>query len=173
MLVAVHMIEREAGFLVGAELSLDLRFELRPQGGPRADIKSKLHEIRTQMPGCIDEIRDALERHCRPSLDQHQMQANAQAWYPARALGRVCGRRSGHHQASRAQDALPVRQLHRFVDLGREPEVVGGDDETLQAATSRWRRNLKNSTPSRSRRFIISGLRTISPTIDAIFGARK
>ena len=37
----------------------------------------------------------------------------------------------------------------------------------------RSRRNWKNSTPSRNRRFIICGLRTISPTIDAIFGARK
>ena len=91
----------------------------------------------------------------------------------ARTRDGVCGGRSRDHQACRAQDSLPMRQLDRFVDLGREPEVVGGDDETLQAATSRWRKNLKNSTPSRSRRFIISGLRTISPTIDAIFGARK
>ena len=41
------------------------------------------------------------------------------------------------------------------------------------AARCRSRRNWKNSTPSRSRRFIICGLRTISPTMDAIFGARK
>jgi hypothetical protein len=43
----------------------------------------------------------------------------------------------------------------------------------FQNATSRSRKNLKNSIPSRSRRFIISGLLTISPTIEAIFGARK
>jgi hypothetical protein len=66
-----------------------------------------------------------------------------------------------------------MRQLHGIVDLGREPEIVGRDDEVLQSATSRSRRNLKNSIPSRSRRFIISGLRTISPRIEAIFGARK
>jgi len=41
------------------------------------------------------------------------------------------------------------------------------------ATRCRSRRNWKNSTPSRRRRFIICGLRTISPTIDAIFGARK
>ena len=41
------------------------------------------------------------------------------------------------------------------------------------AARCRSRRNWKNSTPSRRRRFIICGLRTISPTIEAIFGARK
>jgi hypothetical protein len=52
-----------------------------------------------------------------------------------------------------------------------EPSVVPGAD---QAATSRRsRRKRKNSSPSRSRRFIISGLRTISPTMAAIFGARK
>jgi hypothetical protein len=41
------------------------------------------------------------------------------------------------------------------------------------AALCRSRRNWKNSTPSRNRRFIICGLVTISPTIEAIFGARK
>ena len=51
----------------------------------------------------------------------------------------------------------------------RRPPSIGG-----QAATSRRsRRKRKNSTPSRKRRFIISGLRTISPTMAAIFGARK
>ena len=35
------------------------------------------------------------------------------------------------------------------------------------------RRNWKNSTPSRSRRFIISGLAIISATMDAIFDGRK
>jgi hypothetical protein len=32
---------------------------------------------------------------------------------------------------------LSVRQFDRFIDLGREPEVVSGDDEMRQAATSR------------------------------------
>ena len=60
-------------------------------------------------------------------------------------------------------------------------KVVGGrgfasqdtDGEGAYAAWCRSRRKWKNSTPSRSRRFIICGLRTISPTIEAIFGARK
>src|SRR5262249_43486422 len=41
------------------------------------------------------------------------------------------------------------------------------------AAVRRSRRKWKNSTPSRSRRFIIAGLITISPTIDAILPDRK
>jgi len=171
--VAVHMIERKTGLLVGTELSLDLSLELCPHRWPRADIKSKLREVLAQLTARVDEIRDAFRRRGRLALDQDQMQADAEVRQPAGAPNRVGGGGSGDHQARRAQDALLVRQLDRFIDLGRQPEVIGGDDEMPQAATSRWRRNLKNSTPSRSRRFIISGLRTISPTIDAIFGARK
>ena len=40
-------------------------------------------------------------------------------------------------------------------------------------ASSRLRRNWKNSTPSRRRRFIISGDVIISPTIEAILDGRK
>ena len=67
-----------------------------------------------------------------------------------------------------------MRLLDGLVDLGRQPKIVGGDDEPLQdAASRRSLRKRKNSTPSCSRRFIMSGLRAISPTIEAIFGARK
>jgi hypothetical protein len=67
-----------------------------------------------------------------------------------------------------------MRGFHGFIDFAREPKIVGGDDDTLQSAGSRRsRRKRKNSTPSRSRRFNMSGLRTISPAMAAIFGARK
>ena len=50
-----------------------------------------------------------------------------------------------------------MRVLDGLVDLGRQPEIIGRDDEMLQLASSlRSRRNWKNSTPSRRRRFIIS-----------------
>ncbi len=86
-----------------------------------------------------------------------------------------------------------MSQLHGLIDLDAQSEVVRGDDNlskwfakakpllgskgqsplpSLQAAC-RSLRNWKNSTPSRRRRFIICGLRTISPTMEAIFGARK
>ena len=67
-----------------------------------------------------------------------------------------------------------MRGFDGLVDFAREPEIVGGDDEMFQSAGSRRsRRKRKNSTPSRSRRFNMSGLRTISPAMAAIFGARK
>ena len=67
-----------------------------------------------------------------------------------------------------------MRLLDRFVDFGREPKVIRGDDQGLQCAISRRsRRKWKNSTPSRSRRFIICGLASISATIEAILPERK
>jgi hypothetical protein len=64
-------------------------------------------------------------------------------------------------------------QLDGSIELGREPEIAGRGNSMFQSATSRSRKNRKNSIPSRSRRFNISGLRTISPMIEAIFGSRK
>ena len=67
-----------------------------------------------------------------------------------------------------------VGGFHGLVDFAREPEIVGRDDELFQSAGSRRsRRKRKNSAPSRSRRFNMSGLRTISAAMAAIFGARK
>ena|SRR5215470_2040725 len=63
--------------------------------------------------------------------------------------------------------------VDRSIDLKREPAIVSRDNKVFQSVAARWRRNRKNSIPSRSRRFNISGLRTISPTIEAILGARK
>ena len=101
------------------------------------------------------------------------MQPDPQARQAPRARNGVRRRVSGDHQACRGEDAAGVRGFDGFIDLGRQPKIVGRDDKALQSVTSRSRKNLKNSIPSRSRRFIISGLRTISPTIEAIFGARK
>src|SRR5271165_2053645 len=101
------------------------------------------------------------------------MQSDAQARQESRPRDGV--RRGGaDHQARRAEDSMPMSPFDRLVHFGREAEIVRGDDEPLQATVSSLsRRNWKNSTPSRRRRLIISGLRIISPTIEAIFDGRK
>ena len=82
------------------------------------------------------------------------------------------------------QAALPVARHHarRGRAVPADPDgpaaATAGSAAELsraprQAASRRSRRKRKNSTPSRRRRFIISGLRTISPTMAAILGARK
>ena len=53
------------------------------------------------------------------------------------------------------------------------PGPGDGSDPGQEAELSRRRRKLMNSAPSRSRRRIISGLRSISADISAIFPARK
>jgi hypothetical protein len=58
--------------------------------------------------------------------------------------------------------------------LGPLPSrIVHSPDVPAQAARRRSCRKRKNSTPSRRRRFAICGLRSISPTMAAILGARK
>ena len=55
----------------------------------------------------------------------------------------------------------------------RQPKSRRDTDLGMSATRVGSRRNWKNSTPSRSRRFIIVGLVTISATIDAILPERK
>src|SRR5579871_2058549 len=56
----------------------------------------------------------------------------------------------------------------------RAPKSSAAMIKAIQwAALRRCFRNWKNSTPSRIRRRITSGLRSISAAIDAILGARK
>jgi hypothetical protein len=67
-----------------------------------------------------------------------------------------------------------MRPLNGLIDLVGEAEIVRRDDQISQCAGSRRsRKKRKNSTPSRRRRFITSGLLTISPTIEAILLGRK
>ena len=107
---------------------------------------------------------------------------------PTRSPGRRRARATASAAAGAAtirlggrQDAVAVRLLDRLVDRDVAPEIVGADDQPAriarervpepirghrshaamsrsQPAISRWRRNWKNSTPSRSRRRIICGL---------------
>ena len=86
----------------------------------------------------------------------------------------VARRRARYHQACGGKDAVPVCDFDGFVYFCRQSKIVCRDNKLFQCAVSRRsRRKLKNSMPSRSRRFIMSGLRTISPTMAAIFGRRK
>jgi hypothetical protein len=91
-----------------------------------------------------------------------------------RALYGVRRRPAAYHEARRAEHPILMPLLDGLVDRVRQPEIVGRDDEPLQRVTSRRSlRKRKNSTPSCKRRFIISGLSAISPTMAAIFGTRK
>ncbi len=173
VLVGVQMVQPKAGGREGGELRTDFGRELA--AGTRAEevghTEPKLRG--RELAVGVNDVRNSGGGQHRRSLDRHQMQSDGKGRQRLGPPHRVRRGGSSDHQAGGGEHAVAVRPLHRLVDQFRQTEIVGGDDEPLQAALWRSRRNWKNSTPSRSRRFIICGLRAISPTIAAIFGARK
>jgi len=174
MMMRIHMVELEAGRCESIELRGDLGGELFAHFGTQEDLRAERRHVPAQPSLVVDEIRDGSAGKCRPSIDEREVQPDTQRRKAAGALDRIGDGGPAHHQTGGAQDAAGVRYFDGAIDFGRQAEVVGGDDQRLQCALCRRsRRNWKNSTPSRSRRFIISGLLAISPTIDAIFERRK
>jgi hypothetical protein len=174
VLVRIDVIEWQAGRGEGCELRLDLRCELPPRLGPRENLKTKPRHAGAKPAGAVDQIWHLLSRQRRPAIDQHDMEPDPQPRQAARSLNRIRRRGARDHHTCCCQDTVAMRNFDGLVDLRRQPEIVSRDDEALQSAASRRsRRNWKNSTPSRKRRFIICGERTISPTMAAIFGTRK
>lgn len=174
MLVRIHVVEDEAGTPEGRKLGGDLLAKLAPGRGAQGERKGEPDHVAAQPARLVEQGRDFPWRRGRNAFQQGKMQANAQIRQPFGESNRARGRRTRHHQACRRQHAFAMRKFDSLVDLGGMPEVIGGDDETVQYCTSRRsRKKPKNSTPSRNRRLSISGLRAISATIEAIFGARR
>ena len=102
------------------------------------------------------------------------MQADGKRRQATRQLHGLSRRRRSDHQARCGENAFDMRALDRLIDFVGEAEVVRRDNQVFQCAVScRSRKKRKNSTPSRSRRFMTSGLLTISPTLEAILPGRK
>ena len=137
VMVRIDMVERQTGRLEGFELCLDFRGELPARAGSDEDVDARPHQIASQSPMAVDEIRDAFGRQHRPSVDEHQVQPNTKRRQTTRACQRVVDSSASHHQACRREDARCVRELDAFVDLRRQAEIVGRDDQRLQCATSR------------------------------------
>ena len=171
--VGVDVIERQPRRREGRELGLDLGAQLLARPSRERDLNAESGEVAPETALRIDEMRDLSRITHRRGVDQSEVQTDAKAGRSARELDRVGGRRTADHQAGGGQDPLAMRELHRRIDLGGLAKVVGGDDEAVQDALARSRRNAKNSTPSRKRRAITAGLSAISETISPIFEARK
>ena len=174
MPVAVDMIERQPGCPIGFELRGDFSFDLPLHGRIEGDLRAIKRQVVAEISCVVDQAGYLAGRTERRAIGENNMQPDAQVRQPARPLDRIRGCGPANHEACRAQDAALVRFLNGGVDRFAEAEVVRRDYQPVQCASSRRsRRKEKNSTPSRSRRIIICGLRTISPMIEAIFGARK
>jgi len=173
VLVGVHVIERQIGCAESFELRPDLANELTADAWEDGKSKAGASHVAIELAIIADELRDLhLGQHWM-SLGQVQVQADTKLGQSVGAGYRIGRSRASDHQARGRQDAIAVCLFDGLVDRRVEPEIVGADDQPLQPAISRLRRNWKNSTPSRSRRRIICGLLTISATSEAIFLRRK
>jgi hypothetical protein len=172
--VGIDMIEREPRGSVRLKLSRDLDFDLPSQRRAQRDLRPQRGEVVAQASAPVEEVRDFVTLAQRLAVDENDVQTDTQIGQRSRALDRAGRGGRANHQGRGAQDAAAVRCFDGGVDRFAEPEIVRRYDQLIQFASSRRsRRKAKNSTPSRSRRIVISGLRAISETIDAIFGARK
>jgi hypothetical protein len=173
VLVSVHMVEPQAGRMKRLELRADLHRELTANPGQSKKSNAGAAHVRIEPAVPAHQTGDFGARKARMPIDEYQMQADPQIRQAAGPRHGVSRGGGADHQARGRQNAAPVRFLDSFVDGGIEPEIVCADDQAFQLAISRLRRNWKNSTPSRSRRRIISGLLSISATREAILPRRK
>jgi hypothetical protein len=155
------------------ELRADLHRELTANPGQSKKPNAGAAHIRIETAVPAHQTGDFGTRERRMPVDDHQMQADPQVRQATGTGYRVGDGGGADHQARGRQNAVPVGLRDSFVDGGVQPEIVGADDQAPQFAISRLRRNWKNSTPSRSRRRIISGLLIISATSEAILPRRK
>ena len=131
------MVEGEAGRPEGGELGLDLGCELPADGRPEEEGGTRQGHVLTEESPPVDEAGDLGWRQQGPPLDQHKVKAHPEARQPSRALDGIGRRGRSHHQARCGQQAPAMRLFHGLVDLRRQPEVVGRDDQAFQLASSR------------------------------------
>lgn len=162
VLVCVDVIKGETGPPERRELGTDLLLQLPARGGVEEKTATRRGEIGRKRPVRLHERGDVPWRQHRCAANEDHVQPDPQPRISPRAGYRIVGRRRSDHQARGGQHALVVRPFDCLVDRRREAEVVGGDNQRPQALFSRSARKRKNSTPSRSRRFIISLLFSIS-----------
>ena len=174
MLVRVDVVELKTGGPEGLELGADLGLHLPAHTGQKKHRGAGERHIRAKAAATVGQIRDCRWRQNRRCVDERQMQPDSKPRQAARQLDSPARRWRSDHQARGGEDASDMRALNGLVNLVCEAEIVGSDDQIFQCAVScRSRRKRKNSTPSRRRRFMTSGLLTISPTIEAILPGRK
>ncbi len=139
VLVHVDVIQLQTRGAKSRELRVDLVAQLRPQP-PRSDkIEAQPNEIAAHLTRPIDKPRNLFGGQHRLCVDHDQMQAHPQLGQTPCACDRVGRRRPRHHQACRAEDTAAMRDLHSFIDLLGQAEIVGGYDQLTRPAVRQVR----------------------------------
>jgi len=132
MLVAVDMVQREAGRTEPLELRLDFRFYLLLDLGREEKFDPNSDRIVRKSPVRFDQRRDLPRRKNWTAVDQGEVQANTKRGQTACPLHCIRHRRRAHHQARSRENAVPMTFLDGFVDRHRRAKIIRRDNESLQ-----------------------------------------
>lgn len=173
MLMRIGVVQGEPCGTESLKLCGHFSRELALCAAIHREIDAGQNHVRAKPARSFDKIRHRMCRKRGDAVHQHEMQPDSKPGKAARSGHGIGSSRARHHQAGGRQYAIAMGLFNRFIHFRRGAEIIRRDDQLFQAWLRRARRKWKNSTPSRSRRFIISGLATISATIEAIFEGRK
>ncbi len=135
VLVRVDMVEREAGRAKGRELRANFGRQLAADLRQKEKTHASAHHIAVELAAAPHQTGNFGRRQQRAAVDQIQMQPDMQIGQAAGARHRVRRFRRADHQARGRQNAVPMRLFDRRVDRAVEPEIVGANDELLQASS--------------------------------------
>src|SRR5271155_442009 len=123
------------------EMALDLRAQLVGHDRAQRTVEEISH---AGGDGIVDKFARRVHRGAEARGVEHaapaaydRMQADVEVAIFAREFGSVTRGGLGHHQARAAQNPVAMRADDAGVDLGRQAEIVGVNDEALQAAEPR------------------------------------
>src|SRR5262249_31248892 len=195
--VAVDVRQRQAGGEELLQLRDDLVSQLRAHAGSEEVPEAGGDRCVAEQSAGVDEQRNLAGRQRRASLDEHQVQADAQCRRGAGQIHRLAERLPVHHQAGVAEDALAVRAQNAGVDAARHAEVVRGDDQaapgvhdgvarrrawcrasttrpSIDQLSSRSRRTIPKVSPFAGSRPSRSKISTLPPScVPALAGTKK
>ena len=136
VLVAVDVVQRETGCTEAVELRFDLRLYLPLDLGQEEKRYAKTDDVTRKSPIGSDQIWNLPRRKNWITIDQGEVQPDAERRQAACPLHRVRHCRCANHQARRRKDAAAMALFDRFVHRHRGTEVVGCDDQLLQLSGS-------------------------------------
>jgi hypothetical protein len=76
VILRVHVVEHESAGGEGFELRADLVFQLTAHAWAKKEVDARANEIGRELSAAVDEIRHALGREKRTTVDEYDMQPN-------------------------------------------------------------------------------------------------
>jgi hypothetical protein len=180
MAMGVDVIELQSGRVECLKLGTNFQFKLATDMREEKITNPGTRHVTVKTPLPIDQGRDLRRRQHRVAGGQGKVKPHCEIRHAFGACDGIRHSCLADHQAGTGQDAGIVGDFDSLVDSLIEAEIISANDQLpntrvwrCQCNSVRSRKNWKNSTPSRKRRTIISGLTIISFMIETILPPRK